>query len=311
MDPGGGEPLFATPLPWFTPEEADGVRAIVASCSETIADHPHAASSGSIKILRFLQFHGGHVGKATAGFRAALAWRAEHMPESRRAAIVAKQHWYEVAHGGHRPTIAAMPGSAFTGFDKDGNILACERPGCFNVRALFKDGRTVDDNVAYSINLMEWLNIKLDQRSRDLGKQVWCVRIADQKGFGFGHIYPAAMKTVRRVLKTMHVAYPEMYRPTNGQILLNVPWPFRVAFGMVQYIIPARARQRICFQASVEDLDACVGLENVPEQWGGRVPSGDPRLYGVFPPLEVEEDAEEEEEGGGGDDRAAAEVTKI
>ena len=123
---------------------------------------------------------------------------------------------------------------------------------------------TDQEHFQYNLALLEvqgFVNDQLSHTSRRLVRQV---NVIDCHGMGLKHISPAGLRRIQPCLPLADLYYPEMIRCS---VILNTPWIFTRAYGLIRSFFSAEMQARNIITARSETvavLDNLIGLESVP-----------------------------------------------
>ena len=170
--------------------------------------------------------------------------------------------------------------TGYCGYDKEGFPLYYDRPNPEQILQMLK---TQPREI-----LIQW-HLVVAELGRGLQKKCGkdrFVAVLDLQHIGIGIVKnPSVMKLMKEFAHIDQHCYPE-----NMKVMcfINAPRSFSWTWKLVSGLLEERVKKKIKFLGKLQDLEEYVSIDNVPEEFGGRLKGG---LRSI--PSMIEEEEEE------------------
>lgn len=240
---------------WPSDAELAQANAIRKSCLTEIAalDCPSRDVVGDVRLCRFLRFNSGNVEKATKGYREFLTWRkVENIDALRGVPNTASvlelgpkdfMSWIDEIRSPYAPPMCME-----LGVSPDGHSVIFAAPGFFKAAEFVSQRppcQTLDTDLLMVWTCTEWMLKRLDDRSYELGKICYSIKIIDMGQLGKEKI-PIFVSEIRDFAKKNVPPIMAMYCEHDIKILiLNPPFVFRVVWAFAKNLLSKRQADRM------------------------------------------------------------------
>mmetsp|Transcript_34640 Transcript_34640/g.79299 ORF Transcript_34640/g.79299 Transcript_34640/m.79299 type:complete len:320 (+) Transcript_34640:89-1048(+) len=276
--------LEGADLSWPSSTELAQVAEIKEACKKELSELPVSSRdvTGDVRVCRFLRFYYGNVKKATEGYRTMLQHRLkENLDEFRKHVIELPlpefAEWVDKVRSPFTPPFGLTFGES-----PDGHLLVYAQTGFFKALDFAKkrpECHTMDTDLLISWLCIERMLKHIDDRSYELKRMVYTVKIIDFQNFG-KEKNPIMVPEVRKWAQTNVPSIMQDYCEHDILILVvNAPFAFRMIFAFASALISKRQAARVKVFANTTSPDVqgiLTGLaapQELVEFTQGKVPS--------------------------------------
>mmetsp|Transcript_73572 Transcript_73572/g.137483 ORF Transcript_73572/g.137483 Transcript_73572/m.137483 type:complete len:318 (-) Transcript_73572:37-990(-) len=265
--------LDGADLSWPSSAELAQVAEIRNACQKELGELPTSARdvTGDLRICRFLRFYFGNVKKATDGYRAFLQFRLKERLDDLRQHVIDLPlaefaEWVDKVRSPFTPPLGMTFGET-----PDGHMLVYVQPGFFKAVDFARkrpESHTMDTDLLIAWLCVERMLKQLDDRSYELQRMLYSVKIIDFQNFG-KEKNPIMVSEVRKWAQTNVPGIMQHYCEHDILILVvNAPFAFRMIFAFVQALISKRqaARVKVFANTTAPDVQGIFQTLGAPSE---------------------------------------------
>ena len=216
---------------------------------------PEFAAFTDFTLYRFLKVNNFHRKGAEKQFHAYIQWRKDKHLDGVLNTLPNKID-----------TIRTLVPHGYVGFDLDGRPIYVEKTGKITPSALADESILPHEDFMNShIWGIEHLMALAHQSSLQRRRRVETfTSIIDMDGLSFAH--RSALHLLNQCMTLDQTYYPDFI----GQLfVLNTPWVAPMMYNAAAPFVPAEIRSRVHVLKTVSELAQYVGLDQLPEEYGG------------------------------------------
>lgn len=251
---------------------------------------------GDLRVCRFLRSKQGDVKEAADWFRQFLQWRVESNIEADRQQVIGRSPedfcaWYVKRKN---PYLHICP---YAGRNEEGHVIWYMRQGLIDPKKFVEHRQiSMEEDSKLMFLVLEWTLWYLNVLSKEEGRMVYAIKVADFKGMGSeGRSLPIFVPKFKdflvNLVKTMQKYYCEH---DSAFLIVNTPFIFRAVFSVMKVVLTKRQSSKMSFLGDPSKADArgsmaeLLNSEVMPTEYGGALE----RAPGAFPlPTAAETDA--------------------
>eukprot|EP00931_Biecheleriopsis_adriatica_P006316 TRINITY_DN107732_c0_g1_i1.p1 TRINITY_DN107732_c0_g1~~TRINITY_DN107732_c0_g1_i1.p1 ORF type:complete len:396 (+),score=74.59 TRINITY_DN107732_c0_g1_i1:47-1234(+) len=270
------------------------IRQIQESCAKEIAELQDPAEDvvGDLRVCRFLRAKHGDVGAATEWFSEFLKWRVESGMDTDRKEVVGRSPddflaWFAKRRNPY------LPMNPYAGRNSNGHVISYMLLGRLDPEKFVSHRQIpLQEETRLQFLALEWTLWHLDTLSRQEGRMVYVIKVADFGGMGCdGRKNPIWVADYKNWLFDMMKPMQKYYCEHDALFcVLNAPWIFRAMMAVMSLVMTARQKAKMLVLGDTNTKDVQASLrEHVDDTMlaihGGSMPGA----IGAYPLMTAEE----------------------